>query len=205
LKRFAAFGPVLLVGEEDAEASFYSVGVNHEEASFQAVEHLIKLGHKKLGMINGPAESSISKEREQGFRKALAAYGIPVHENWVVFDSFGIEQGKRYMKELEKMNETPTAVFAGNDELAVGVIQEAKKQGLRVPEDLAVVGFDDQEIAVVIEPNLTTVKQPIEQIGEKAAALIIDILKGKQDLSKRTILETTLLVRESCGMKNHPF
>ncbi|RBW68207.1 LacI family DNA-binding transcriptional regulator [Bacillus taeanensis] len=203
VKKFAAFGPIILVGEYHDGNLFFSVSVNHQEAAYQAVEHLIKLGHKKIGMINGPKESVISRDREKGFREALEFYDIPVNEKWVLFDSFGIQQGKRYMKELLNTNDYPTAVFAGNDELAVGVIQEAKKQGLEVPKDLAVVGFDDQEMATVIEPNLTTVKQPIEQLGEKAAALIIDILQEKQEVSKRTVLETTLLIRESCGMKEN--
>lgn len=199
MKKFIAYGPIILVGEYYDGDLFSSVSINHEKAAYQAVEHLISQGHSKIGMINGGKESVIVKDRAKGFRQALAFRHIPVNEEWVLFDSFGIQQGKNYLNELLKLKDFPTAIFAGNDELAVGVIKEAKKHGLHVPNDLAIVGFDDQEISTVIDPTLTTVKQPIEQLGEIAATLIIDQLQGKVGLPKRTVLETTLLIRESCG------
>jgi LacI family repressor for deo operon, udp, cdd, tsx, nupC, and nupG len=199
--QYTSFGPIILVEEYTQDNLLPTVTINHQAAAYQATEHLIKLGHQSLGMINGPIESVISQDREKGFRQALEDYNLRVNEKWLVYDSFGIEQGKLYLQKLGRTGFYPTAVFAGNDELAVGVIQQAKAQGLNVPHDLAIVGFDDQEIATVIEPQLTTVRQPIEQLGEQAMALLIDALQGKQTYSDKLILDTQLIIRASCGAR----
>jgi LacI family repressor for deo operon, udp, cdd, tsx, nupC, and nupG len=200
IQPFTSFGPIILVEEYTKDNLFPTVTINHQKAAYQATKHLIKLGHQQIGMVNGPEESIITRDREKGFRQALETYRIPIQEEWICFGSFGIQQGKGYIQRLLNNDFYPTAVFAGNDELAVGVIQEAKQQGLDVPQDLAVVGFDDQDIATIIEPNLTTIKQPIEQLGEKAMSLLIDTLHGNKNISKKMILETKLIIRESCGM-----
>ncbi|MDC3418395.1 LacI family DNA-binding transcriptional regulator [Aquibacillus salsiterrae] len=201
IQQFSSFGPIILVEEYTKDDIFPTITIDHQEAAYKATEHLIKLGHQHIGMVNGPEESIITKDREKGFLKALETYHIPIQEKWICFESFGIQQGRRYIQRVLNNDFYPTAVFAGNDELAVGVIQEAKQQGLDVPQDLAVVGFDDQDIATIIEPNLTTIKQPVEQLGEKAMLLLIDTLQGNKNISKKKILETKLIIRESCGMR----
>lgn len=198
---FEAYGPIVLIGEYTENDRFPSVTVDYDAGAYTAVEHLLKLGHRRLGMVTGSRKSPIALDRESGFRRALADYGVPVREEWVRETSYGISNGFHYAQELLGDRERPTAVFAGNDELAVGVIQAVKGHGLRVPEDMAVVGFDGQLIGTIVEPNLTTVVQPIEELGSTGMSLLISRLKNEAVHTGRVILPTELSIRDSCGAK----
>jgi DNA-binding LacI/PurR family transcriptional regulator len=197
IRQFQRFGSIVFAGEYIEKSIFPTVAIDHREAAYQVTEHLIKNGYTSIGMVNGPLASIIPRDREKGFLKAMADYNIPVNREWVIGLSFGIQYGQEYMKTLLTRGTLPTAVFAANDELAVGVIQEAKETGIRVPEDLAVVGFDDQPMATIINPKLTTIQQPIRQLGAKAIQLMIRAFNS--GLVEREILETKLVIRKSCG------
>lgn len=201
VRSFESYGAIVLIGEYTEDNIFPTVTVDHYKATYTATEHLLKLGHRKVGMVKGSQVSLIARDRERGFRKALADYKVEIKEEWIKDSVYSILHGKEYVKSLLLCRDRPTAVFAANDELAVGIIQEVKEQGLRVPQDLAVVGFDGQLIGTIIEPHLTTIVQPIEQLGSKGMSLMIDRLHGKQTLFQRTILQTQLLVKDSCGAK----
>lgn len=197
IQPFQVFGPIIFAGEYTEESLFPTVMIDNRMAAFKATEHLIKLGHTGIGMVNGAFSSIIARDREIGFRQALESYKIPVNENWIKSLSYGIGQGRDYFKLLLNEGKYPTAIFAANDELAIGVIQCAKEHGMRIPNDLAVIGFDDQPIATIIEPKLTTIQQPIRIIGSRAMLLMKSALEGETSVAKE-VLPTKLIKRHSC-------
>lgn len=197
IRDFQKFGPIVLAGEYTEENIFPTVAIDHQKAAYQLTEHLIKQGHQSIGMVSGSRSSIISRDREKGFHQAMVDYNVPVNKAFIKALSFGIQQGRDYIQTLLAEGTIPSAIFAANDELAVGIIQEAKKQGLRVPEDLAVVGFDDQPIATIVEPELTTIRQPFRQLGEKAVELLMKSFE--HEAAGKEMLETKLVIRDSCG------
>lgn len=201
LQDYQQYGPIVFVGESGGKHNFPTIRSNNKEAAYSATKHLIDLGHRHIGIVTGPDYSSISHERLKGFYQAMDDHNLQINHKWVSFSTYGIQQGKKYIKNLINNQLFPSAVFATNDELAVGIIQQAKELGIRVPQDLAVVGFDNQQIATVIEPSLTTVEQPIQQIGSQAVALLMDSLNGETKNSIEITLKSKLLVRDSCGKK----
>jgi LacI family repressor for deo operon, udp, cdd, tsx, nupC, and nupG len=200
VQSFEQYGPLVMISQYTEKDVFPAVTVDNYEAAYTATKHLVKLGHHKIGMVSGKRESMILRDREAGFRKALSDSNIPLIEEWIRETAgFNIVNGKLYVDEMFKAEDRPSAVFAANDELAVGVIQATKERGLSVPEDMAVVGFDGQFICTVIEPNLTTMAQPIEQLGSIGMSLLIQKIRGEMVHTKRIVLKTELVIRSSCG------
>jgi LacI family repressor for deo operon, udp, cdd, tsx, nupC, and nupG len=202
VQSFEQYGPFVMISQYTKHDVFPSVTVDNYEAAYTATKHLVQLGHRKIGMVGGKRQSMILRDREAGFRKALSDSNIPLMEEWIrETASLTIVNGKRYVDELFKAENRPTAVFAANDELAVGVIQAIKERGLSAPGDMAVVGFDGQFICTVIEPHLTTMAQPIEQLGSIGMSLLVQKLRGEMVHAKRIVLKTELVIRNSCGAK----
>jgi LacI family transcriptional regulator len=191
--------PFVFVGRHrDERVSF--VDVDNVGASRTAVEYLAKLGHRRIATIAGPQIMSSGKDRLEGYRRALEAYGIPVEDELIVEGDYTEESGMAAA--LLLIPSSPTAVFAASDSMASGALKTLREAGLRVPQDVALVGFDDVPIAIALEPQLTTIHQPIEQMGEIAADLLLDRLDSpSQDeaVVKRIVLPGELVVRESCG------
>jgi LacI family transcriptional regulator len=171
----------------------------------KVVEHLIKLGHRRIALINGPLGVSTAKDRLEGYKNCLRKHGIAVEEALIKVGQF--ERGSGYEKTLELMcmNPPPTAIFACNNFLALGAIRALREKGVRIPEDVALVSFDDIEIASVIHPFLTAVTQPAYTIGTIATEILIDRIEGRigkdSDSGKTVVLQTELIVRESCGYR----
>jgi len=138
-----------------------------------AARHIASLGHQRIAHIRGPDGFLSAKERLRGFRVGLAEYGLDVKEPLLLTGGYTFESGVECGKQLLELSERPTAVFAGNDEMAVGVYQAVRQAGLRVPEDLSIVGFDDASITTKIWPPLTTVRLPIRFMGRTAAQLLV--------------------------------
>ncbi|WP_018132130.1 LacI family DNA-binding transcriptional regulator [Effusibacillus pohliae] len=189
-------GPVVLACEYSS-GMFQSVAIDNEQAAFEATSHLIRLGHKRIAHFAGPSEVVLSGDRLHGYQRALREHGIA--EQWVGEGDFSLESGRRLMQKLLQANPRPTALFAASDKMAIGAILEAKLHGLKVPDDLAVVGFDDIEMAEVVDPPLTTIVQPKYQIGVEAMRKLITMLEGRPDPALQTILPHTLVIRRSCG------
>lgn len=163
----------------------------------QAARHILELGHRRIAFISGPETFRSSHERRGGFEDALAEKGMKLGPNDIVQGAYTFESGVACGDELLARVPRPTAIFAGNDEMAAGVLQSARKAGLRVPEDLTVVGFDDFQIAQAVWPPLTTVRTPTREIGRMAAEKLIDVERREgRDLAKT---EPTLVVRQSSG------
>lgn len=169
------------------------------------VSHLIGLGHRRIAAVMGPFIISTSADRLEGYKKALAEHGIPFDEKLVKEGLYRRESGQRLTHELLSLppSERPTAIFAGNNFLALGVITAIREAGLRVPEDIAVVCFDDIESASILQPFLTVAAQPAYLMGTLCAEIIIQRLSGKGPSRPQDIvLGTELIIRESCGSAN---
>jgi LacI family transcriptional regulator len=162
-----------------------------------AAEHLLSLGHRRVGVITGVPDWLASVERLNGYRSALAAAGVLPDPALVVESDWAVEGGERAAADLLDRHEPPTAIFAFNDNMAVGVLRAARARRLRVPEDLAVVGFDDSEQATNTTPALTTVRQPLAEMGRMGVSLLLRLLEKRRVEGMRIELQTRLVVRES--------
>ena len=174
---------------------------NEYEGAVSAVEHLIKEGHTKIGFIGGTPNVTSSIDRKMGYVAALERNGIiysPYNEN---VGYYNIDKGYEAMKVLLNKNPKLTAVFLANDLMAMGAIKAIKENGMKVPDDIAIVGYDNQEFAKYMEPSLTTVKKPRTLMGQFAAEKIIDSIKTKSSIVEGIVLPTELIIRESSKKK----
>jgi LacI family transcriptional regulator len=179
-----------------------NVTVNDFQGAFEAVTHLIKQGYKRIVHLAGPSNLNISKQRKEGYLKALRNAGIPIDEKLIVECPAGTEtESFMIMNNIYTQSEIkPDAVFAHHDIVAAGAMMALKKLGLSIPEDVGVVGFSNWQFSSMIDPPLTTVSQPGFQIGEKSAKLLLEMIDNRKDSSwhaSNFILETELLIRKS--------
>jgi len=174
-----------------------SVTVANEDGAFAVTRHLISLRHKRIGVITGPLRLTNSEQRLNGFRRAMTEAHLPVLPDYVQESSFDVAGGRTKAMLLLRLLPRPTAIFAANDMIAMGVIQAARDLGLRCPEDLSIVGFDDLEFAALLNPSLSSVFQPGYQLGATAVRLLLDRVNGDQGPPRHRVLETELRIRES--------
>lgn len=195
--------PVVLIDREIEDYFTNVVMIDNKKAAFAATTHLLELGHKRIGHIAGPQNVTSFVKRLEGYKDALEKYGINFDAELVVEGKdTSVESGGHAAGQLfKKKNVTFTAVFASNDLMAIGCMKELQKNGLRVPEDVSIVGFDNIPLASLVTPSLTTVAQPAYQIGVEAMSLLIKNMEKENSLKSKIILPTELVVRESTG---HP-
>ena len=174
-----------------------SVGTTNWAGGLAATDHLASLGHQRIAAIAGPPDYLCSRARVDGYRSALDRAGVPFRPDYVRHGDFQHEGGFLRGRELLDLPEPPTAIFAGNDQQALGLYEAARQHGLRVPQDLSIVGFDDLPVARWVSPPLTTVRQPLAEMGRTAAAMLGDLIDGKPLRSRRVELSTELILRES--------
>ena len=165
----------------------------------EATEHLIRLGHRRIGFVRGTTGSVPAAERLQGYLSALMMHDLPHDARLVAGDEFSAEAGLRAGLELLSLSPDvrPTGVFAANDAIALGVYQAARQLGLHVPDDLSVVGFDDSLLAPLVTPPLTTVNQPLEDMGAAAVRTLVDLSQSRPVTAGPIRLATSLAVRAS--------
>lgn len=173
------------------------VSVDNVQAAQNAVSHLLSLGRKRIGTITGALDNVDGQDRLVGYRNALEMAGVPYDPALVAEGRFTHQSGIVGARKL--IRENVDAIFAANDITAIGAIQAIKEAGLRVPEDIAVIGFDDLPSSVQITPQLTTVRQPIQQKGITATSLLLDLIEGKIEGPQHILLPTQLIIRQSCG------
>jgi LacI family transcriptional regulator len=173
------------------------VSAMHAAGAKQATEHLLELGHRRIGAIAGTPGWYATEERLHGFRAALASEGILLEPELVVYSDWRTPRGIEAAEQLLALPEPPTAIFAFNDNLAIGVLHAARRRGLIVPEDLSVVGFDDTSQAEIVIPTLTSVRQPLAEMGRMGVSLLLRLLDGQRIEALRLELSTGLVVRES--------
>ena len=173
------------------------VAAMHAAGAKQATEHLLALGHRRIGAIAGTQGWYATEERLHGFRAALAAAGILLDPELVVYSDWRVERGTEAARQLLARSDPPTAIFGFNDNVAIGALHAAHERNLRVPEDLSIVGFDDTEHAVIVTPRLTSVRQPLAEMGRTGVSLLMRLIDGQRVDALRMELSTKLVVRES--------
>lgn len=164
-----------------------------------AMEHMIALGHRRIGAVTGPAGWSASVDRLAGYHAALAAAGLPVVPDLVAAADFTAGGGEEAARRLLALDPPPSAIFAFNDNMAIGVLRAARARGRAVPDDLSVVGFDDTELSAIVTPALTTVRQPLDEMGRAAVGLLYRLIEGRPPEAPRLEVATRLVVRASTG------
>jgi LacI family transcriptional regulator len=191
--------PFVLVGRHPDERVSY-VDIDNVAGARMAVEHLIRLGHRRIGTITGSLNMTSGADRLEGYRQALEAYRLPVDDDLIAEGDFTEASGIAAARHLLSL--PVSAIFAASDIMAVGALKAIREDGLRVPHDVALVGFDDLPLASAVQPPLTTVRQPIERLGSMAADLLLNRLENPpegQAPAHHIVLPTKLIVRESCG------
>ena len=176
-----------------------SIGATNWSGGLSATRHLIELGHARIAVISGPEQVLCSRARLDGYRAAMDAAGLSVDASLIRHGDFHVEAGFEQARLLLQRPDRPTAVFAGSDLQALGVYDAARLAGLRIPEDLSVVGFDDLPVARWIGPPLTTVRQPLVEMAAAAGRLVLALAKGEKPEQTRIELATSLIIRQSTG------
>jgi len=189
--------PVVVACEYVTNIDLPTVQIDNIDAARKATQHLLDLGHRRIGFITGPLWNVLSRDRLHGHRDALLDAGLTFDDALVAQGNFSIASGVTAASQLLGLAERPSAIFASNDEMAIGAIRAARDRGLRVPEDVSVVGFDDIRFAAFVDPPLTTVSQPGNEIGRTAMTLLLTILAGQPVQQRRIILPTHLELRAS--------
>ncbi|MCK2220236.1 substrate-binding domain-containing protein [Actinomadura sp. ATCC 31491] len=174
-----------------------SIGSTNFAGGLSATQHLLSLGHRRIAYIGGPATAACNQARLHGYRAAMEAEGAPVLPGYTSFGHFRYRDGLEYGAAVLDLPEPPTAIFVGCDEAALGVMEAARARGLRIPEDLSIVGFDDTQIARIASPPLTTVRQPLREMGGVALRTALRLAAGEPIDSHHVELATELIVRGS--------
>jgi LacI family transcriptional regulator len=212
--------PVVMIDDQHTPTDVPWIGVDNRKGALAAVRHLVSLGHRRIAHIQGPVEYQCSQERFEGYRQGIAEAGLAFGPALVATGDFQVSSGHTAASELLTLAQRPTAIFAANDHMAWGVLEFAQEYGLCVPEDIAVVGFDDTPPSRYKQPPLTTVRQPFQEMGKRAAELLLWLIglpRNAGDDRRRPPslepplplrgytpplnlqLETSLVIRHSCG------
>ncbi|MCL2471361.1 MAG: LacI family DNA-binding transcriptional regulator [Propionibacteriaceae bacterium] len=174
------------------------IGTTNVAGGREATEHLLGLGHQRIGIVTGERGLACSQERLAGYQEALDKQGIPVDEDLICFGNFQVEGGYAGATRLLSLPDPPTAIFAGSDLQAYGVYQAVRVAGLRVPEDISVIGFDDVPLCQWVCPPLTTIRQPLADMAREATRILVEMAyRGIEPPRKKIELATSLVVRES--------
>jgi LacI family transcriptional regulator/LacI family repressor for deo operon, udp, cdd, tsx, nupC, and nupG len=202
-KELGRAGMALVAVSRDVARSLGDqVTVANQEGAHAATSHLIQLGHKRIGIINGPIVFSTARDRQTGYEDALRDSGISLDESLVVHCAFKQSEGYSAMQQFLKLSDPPTAVFAGSNLLTLGALQAIHERHLAIPEDIAIVGFDEMPWAMSLRPPLTTVAQPAFDVGRTAAELLLSRIREPALPRRQVVLETRLIVRSSCGFES---
>jgi len=189
--------PFILVGRHPTNPKVNYIDVDNRAGTVAMVEHLLQAGRRRIATITGPQNVIAGSHRREGYLSALSAHNVEPEEALIVEGDFSERGGYNAMRQL--LPHHPDAVFAASDIMAVGALRAIREAGLRVPEDIAVTGFDDMPFAARTDPPLTTVRQPIQRTGALAAETLIDLIDHPDSQPRRVVLPTDLVVRVSCG------
>jgi LacI family transcriptional regulator len=164
--------PIVLAATIEPNNTIPSVNIDYEQASFEAVTYLVEKGNKRVAYVTGPTDDPINQKKLAGYRRALETHGIAYDEELIIEGDNSYDSGIEAYEKIAELAEKPTAVFAGTDEMALGIIHSAQDHGVRIPDQLEVVGFDNTRLATMVRPRLTTVVQPMYDIGAVAMRLL---------------------------------
>jgi LacI family transcriptional regulator len=190
--------PFILVGRDPTHPAVSYVDVENRRGAIDATTHLIRLGRRRIATITGPLNTIVGIDRRDGYLEALQQRGLDPDPSLIAEGDFSEEDAFNLTRGL--LVHEPDAIFAASDAMATGALRALRDAGKRIPEDIAVVGFDDMPFAAHADPPLTTVRQPIQSIGSLAAETLIDMIEHDEDPhTRRTLLPTELIIRKSCG------
>jgi LacI family transcriptional regulator len=192
--------PHVLVDHEGAlqNESAPSVRAMNWKGAYEATSYLLQLGHRRIACITGTMDMGCARERLAGYIAALQAYQVPILPELILEGDFLQGMGYQRTQELLALSEPPTAIFASSDLTAFGVMEAVRDQGLMLPRDISVVGFDDIPQATFVHPPLTTVRQPLEEMGSHAARLLLGYIEYPERAIEHIELPTELIIRQSC-------
>ena len=210
--------PVVTIEDQFPPTSAPWIGIDNLSSGYEATHYLLKLGHRRIGHVMGPVDFLCTRERFEGYRRALAEVGLTPDPTLIWHGDFNINSGRECAHAIFSLpaEQRPGAIFVANDWMAFGLLDVAEQYGVRIPEDMAIMGFDDMPMAAFTRPGLTTIRQPHRQMGDLACELLLSLidpanyafqqpeeafLRNEEGGSKnfRLLLPTKLIVRESCG------
>jgi len=196
--------PVVLLNCPPSDTPHDSLNIENYEGAYSMVRHLASLGHERIAILTGAAGNFDAEERLRGYRAALRDTGLPVAASLIMPGDFTEAAGEEGTRALLALPQRPTAIFAANDGMAVGALSALRAAGLRVPDDVAIGGFDDIPMARYVDPPLTSVHVDISALGERAAVALLAVLRhpGRREFTRGTAA-TTLVIRRSCGAHDH--
>ncbi|MFA1819453.1 LacI family DNA-binding transcriptional regulator [Virgibacillus oceani] len=187
---------IIMCSDYYEDVSIPYVAIDNELAAYKAVKHLIKLGNEKIAFINFDDNMAYARKRREGYERALNEFNLPIRDEWMCkTDGLDFQDGVQAMRKLLQLEERPTAVFAVSDTIAIGALKELNVKGIKIPEEIAVVGFDNIGFSNMTNPTLSTVSQPKYEMGYKAANMLIESIKGSK--ADSVIMDHELIIRES--------
>lgn len=190
--------PYVLIDQNDPSGDSNEILTTNYEGAYQATKYLIEIGHRRIAHITGLPELYSTNERLAGYKAALNDLGVPYNPDYVVQGDFWQHEAYVAATKLLKLPERPTAIFAANDLTALGAMNALRDHNLSIPEDISIVGFDDIAQAVLTNPRLTTVRQPLTEMGRAAVELLVEHLNQPDRPKRRITLATELIIRDSC-------
>jgi DNA-binding LacI/PurR family transcriptional regulator len=193
--------PFVAFGRTEGELDYPYVDEDGEEGMLQLTRHLIEHGHRRIAYISPPLTLMFARHRMQGVKRALEEADIPLPEAYRVTGELTQRSGREAARQLLALPQPPTAIIAGNDLMALGAMSAIQERGLIVGRDIAVAGFDDIPMSEATHPPLTTVHQPIYQIGSLVAEILIQLIRGETPEQTQYLLKPQLVIRQSCGLQ----
>ena len=193
--------PVVFVGARSHDENVCSISLDDQKVAYEATQHLISLSHKRIALVTGPMEEDCSQDRLEGFQRALKESGISFDQSLVFEGDWSASSGSEALMDFVRKGNLPTAVFAQNDRMAMGVMRAARDANLKVPDQLSVIGVDDMPLSSYFDPPLTTMRQDMPRIGQEATRMLLDIIQKKNTDLREVKLPAQLVVRQSTSDK----
>lgn len=191
--------PVVYLGNTPRTEPISSVRCDDRDGGLRATRYLLELGHRVIATITGPLNEECAEDRLRGYRQALAEQGLPLDDRLIAHGDWSAISGYRATRALLGAGIPFTAIFAQNDQMAIGAIRALREAGLQVPRDVSVIGFDDIPLASYFDPPLTTLRQPMTELGERAARLLIAAIRQPNPIPERLLLPARIVERASCA------
>ncbi len=193
--------PVVFVGAQSHEQNISSVCLDDEKVAYEATHHLISLGHTDIALVTGPMEEDCSQDRTEGYQRALKEAGLPFDPTKVIEGDWSATSGQSALLSFVEQGRVPTAIFAQNDRMAMGILRAARDVNIKVPSQLAVIGVDDMPLSSYFDPPLTTMRQDMPLIGQEATRMLLNIIQKKNTDLREVKLPAQLVVRQSTSDK----
>lgn len=192
--------PIVCVDRSLSNVNVDLVVVDNESGAYEAIKHLIKLGHQRIGFVGGLYSIPTSRYRRDGYLRAMKEQGVEIDESLIKFGDSKYESGKRLVQEFLNMDEPPTALFTSNNVITLAGLEVIHSRGLKIPEDIAIIGFDDMYWSSSLNPPLTAVSQSGYEIGRQAAKMLFEHLDEPNRPPRKIVINTELKIRQSCGV-----